>query len=534
MSKNNLLIFATAFLFISCNTKQNSSETAHPSKADTFISKNNSYNNIFFDSSKLSAFYQSNNIDDSLAAEINDFYYARNFQFAWFNSDGLNEQARSLWNLLTYSKTLTKDTSLYNKTLRTQMQSLIVADSLTVSGTDDKILKTELLLTRYFINYLDESKIETTATQTDLFIPRKKSTVFDKANSLLSVKMENDDNDVKAYNALLVQLKKYVAIANNKGWQQISFTQKKLLKGKSYKVIPLIKQRLAATGDLQRSDTTGMFDTSLETAIKNYQVSLGYTPTGIITDALIKDMNVNCNKRIEQILINLNRMRWMPREDSGKLIVCNIPEYKIHVYESGNQVFEMNTIVGKDGHNTVIFTGNLNEIVFSPYWNLPMSIVKNEILQKMKEDKHYLKENNMEITGNDDGVPVIRQLPGDKNSLGKVKFLFPNDFNIYFHDTPEKGLFDKDKRAYSHGCIRLSEPLKMAEYLLKDRKEWTADKMIKAMNQKTETHVDLKKCVPVLITYYTAWVDDAGRLNFRDDIYGHDSTMAAHMFINPQ
>jgi L,D-transpeptidase YcbB len=533
MSKNYLLILITAFLFISCNTKQKPAEAGHSQKPDLSVSKTNAYNNIFFDSSKLSAFCQSNNIDATLVAEINNFYFSRNFQFAWFNSNGLNEQARSLWNLLTYSKTLTKDTSLYNKTLKTKMQNLIVADSLTVINTDDGILKTEFLLTRYFINYLDESKIETNAMQTDLFIPSKKSTVSDKAKALLAVKMENDDNDVKAYNALLLQLKKYDAIAN-KGWQQIPFTQKKLVQGKLYQIIPLIKQRLAATADLQSSDTSHLFDTSLEKAIKNYQMSLGYTPNGNITDSLIKDMNVSCNKRVQQILVNLNRMRWMPREDSGKLIVCNIPEYKIHVYESGKEVFEMNTIVGKDGHSTVIFTGNLDEIVFSPYWNLPISIVKNEILQKMKDDKHYLKKNNMEITGNDDGIPVIRQLPGEKNSLGKVKFLFPNDFNIYFHDTPEKSLFDKDKRAYSHGCIRLSDPLKMAEYLLKDMKEWSTDKIIKAMNEKKETHVELKKSVPVLITYYTAWVDGAGRLNFRDDIYGHDSTIAANMFTDPQ
>jgi murein L,D-transpeptidase YcbB/YkuD len=136
----------------------------------------------------------------------------------------------------------------------------------------------------------------------------------------------------------------------------------------------------------------------------------------------------------------------------------------------------------------------------------------------------------MEVTGNAGGVPVIRQLPGDKNSLGRVKFLFPNSYDIYFHDTPAKELFNKDKRAFSHGCIRLSEPEKMAEYLLKDNPQWTPDKIEEAMNRDQPETVTIKDPVPVFITYYTAWVDETGLLNFRDDIYKRDSAIATRMF----
>ena len=191
----------------------------------------------------------------------------------------------------------------------------------------------------------------------------------------------------------------------------------------------------------------------------------------------------------------------------------------------------MNVVVGKEGHNTMMFTGNLNQVVFSPYWNLPPSIVKKEILPAIERNPNYLASHHMEITGNEGGLPVIRQLPGEDNSLGKVKFLFPNSFNIYFHDTPAKTLFDKDKRAYSHGCIRLSDPVKMANYLLKDDAEWPAENIDAAMNSGKEKYVKLKKPVPVLITYYTAWVDDSGLLHFADDIYGHDKTVIEKMFI---
>ena len=149
----------------------------------------------------------------------------------------------------------------------------------------------------------------------------------------------------------------------------------------------------------------------------------------------------------------------------------------------------------------------------------------------MASNPNYLASQNMEQNGTEDGVPKIRQLPGDKNSLGRVKFLFPNSFNIYFHDTPAKSLFNQDKRAYSHGCIRLAEPEKMAEYLLRDNPEWTPEKIMMAMNQDHEQYVKLKKPVPVIITYYTAWVDENGLLNFRDDIYSHDADLTGKMFL---
>ena len=178
----------------------------------------------------------------------------------------------------------------------------------------------------------------------------------------------------------------------------------------------------------------------------------------------------------------------------------------------------------------MMFSGDLNQVVFSPYWNVPPSIVRNEILPELASNPGYLESQNMEQVGEEDGLPKIRQRPGGKNSLGRVKFLFPNSFNIYFHDTPAKSLFEKDKRAYSHGCIRLAEPEKMANYLLRNHPEWTPEKISEAMNSGNERYVKLKKAVPVIITYYTAWVDNNGQLHFRDDVYDHDRTAITKMF----
>jgi len=243
-------------------------------------------------------------------------------------------------------------------------------------------------------------------------------------------------------------------------------------------------------------------------------------------------MNIPAVQRVEQILMNMDRMRWLTtNEATGNLIVVNIPEFVLHLYNGKQKVFDMDVVVGKEGHNTMMFNGDMNQIVFCPYWNVPQSIVSHEILPAMEKHPGYLEKENMEITGNEDGLPVIRQRPGEKNALGRVKFLFPNSFNIYFHDTPAKSLFQKDKRAYSHGCIRLKEPEKLANYVLRNQPEWTPEKIEEAMNSGDERFVKIKDPIPVLITYYTAWVDDNGQLNFREDIYGHDTNLAGKMFF---
>lgn len=227
-------------------------------------------------------------------------------------------------------------------------------------------------------------------------------------------------------------------------------------------------------------------------------------------------------------------MRWMPTSKEGIRIIVNIPEFVVYVDSGQSTLFQMDVVVGREGHYTTMFSGNLNQVVFSPYWNVPPSIVKKEIIPGLRRDKKYLMKRNMEIVGKGGGFPVVRQRPGKRNALGKVKFLFPNSFEIYMHDTPDKGFFNRSQRDLSHGCIRLSDATKMANFLLRNKPEWTQEKIDEAMNRGKEQYVSLKVHVPVIITYYTAWVDDNGGLHFADDIYGHDAKMATKMFVNPQ
>jgi len=249
-----------------------------------------------------------------------------------------------------------------------------------------------------------------------------------------------------------------------------------------------------------------------------------------LSPSLVAELNVPVKYRIEQMLVNLERMRWMPRVEGGVRLVTNIPEFKLHVYDGQNELFNMKIVVGKAVHNTVVFNDEAEYVIFSPYWNVPASIVRKEILPAIRRNRNYLARNNMEQTGTLNGLPVIRQRPGDDNALGRVKFLFPNSYNIYFHDTPAKSLFEQEKRAFSHGCIRLEQAKKLAEFLLRNDKEWNDEKIFDAMHSDSEIWVKLKEKIPVYILYYTSWVDNDGLVNFRDDIYGHDKKMMKRMF----
>jgi murein L,D-transpeptidase YcbB/YkuD len=539
------IIFALSVfsLFLSCTDQQiNSEETKtkeekNVSAIDPGITKDNSYSDLFFDTTALTNFITQNKVPDSISRRLRSFYNTRNYQFAWFSSDGLTEQARGFWNLHDYVTTYDNDSSLKDKKLQKKMDRLIADDEFSVSASNKDFINTEFTLTEHFITYMlnNYEKGYVKRKEMERFIPRKKEDPLALADSLVNKKHKDDKyfEDVnQSYKGLKDQLSKYLTIARNGGWPQVNNIKKSLKKGVSSPDIAIIKKRLAITGDLAGNDTTQVFNDTLVIAVKNFQARHGFNETGIISDSLIKEMNVPAVKRVEQLLMNMDRMRWLANEPTGNLIVVNIPEFVLHLYEGKQKVFDIDVVVGKEGHSTMMFNGDLNQVVFSPYWNVPPSIVAKEILPEMEKKPGYLAKENMEITGNDDGLPVIRQKPGPGNALGKVKFLFPNSFNIYFHDTPAKSLFNKDKRAYSHGCIRLREPEKLANYVLRNQPEWTPEKISEAMNSGDEKYVKVKDPIPVVITYYTAWVDENGRLNFREDIYGHDERLAGKMFIN--
>jgi murein L,D-transpeptidase YcbB/YkuD len=543
MIKKFFLVPAMIIVVATACKNQNSSTTATSGQTtvrelvtvrDISITKANAYNDIFLDSNEVEKFIVAEKLNDTLAPAIRGFYNARNFEFAWFASTGLIEQTFSFHSLYCTENC----TDPFNKSLEKELDKIRVEQDTVIDAKDPIIIKTELQVTQRFIEYTLENNREAAIAPAVLgtYIPAKKRSITALADSVLA----NNDNNKnyaasnEAYRLLKAQLQKYSDIVKKGGWPTIAANSKKYTVGSSGPEVALFKKRLQATGELAGTDTTAIFNAELESAVKTYQADHGDKPTGIVTAALIKDMNSSALSATQQILINMQRMRWMPTRPQGKLIIVNIPEFELYMDSGKTNLFHMDVVVGAEGHNTTMFSGRINQVVFSPYWDVPPSIVKKEILPGIERNKNYLEKKNMEITGHEGGLPVVRQRPGDKNALGQVKFLFPNSFNIYLHDSPEKALFNKSERDLSHGCIRLSDAPKMAHYLLQNSKTWTPEKIDSAMNSGVEQVVQLKPSVPVIITYYTAWVDNKGALHFADDVYGQDNKMALKMFTNPQ
>jgi murein L,D-transpeptidase YcbB/YkuD len=537
-----------AVMFYSCevstSSRQSSQDSVKNENAvdttpvivrDTSITSENAYNNLFLDSAMVQAFIATYAVPDTEASAIRNFYNQRNYEFAWFSNSGLTDEGRNFWSAYIYSKGSITDTGK-DKKLSYVMDTLLnTTDSFLVNAGDSSFVNMELSVTRKFTAYNNDRNNDAIPNYIGIqrLLPTKKIDALVLADSLLK---QGDSigaisNIREPYKALQKQLGIYLSIAKA-GEPAPIVLNGRLKKGAVAPEILALKKRFQSTGNLPLTDTSAVFDDSLEVAIKSCQSAIGMQADGAITEAFIKQINIPARQRISQLLVNMNRLLWLPSRLPENYIQVNIPEFMLHVYEHNYKVFDMPVVVGREGTNTMMFTGNLNQVVFSPYWNLPASIVEKEILPAMQRDPRYLEKNRMEVTGQRDSLPVIRQLPGKGNALGRVKFLFPNSYDIYLHDTEAKYLFNANKRAFSHGCIRLADAEKMANYILRDDKEWSREKIAEAMNSDKEKFVRVKNPIPVFITYVTAWVDEAGKLQFRDDIYGRDTTAAAKLFIN--
>jgi L,D-transpeptidase YcbB len=527
------------FIVISCYFLQSCSNNQGDvvvQKRDTTINAVNAYNQLFLDSNSLESFMVANSFGDTLADQFRSFYNARNYQYAWFSAEGASEQANHFLNLQNDYIDYSRDSSLYNPKLQHIIDTLNGPDT-TYQLPDSTRLNTELQFTQQFFRYAQKAYVgDNKLNPTDLkwFIPRKKINMVGLLDSLIRSGSHQETYEPvnRQYTMLKKELIRYSAIEKSGGWEPIITTEKKFVKGADNQAITAIKQRLRLTGDYTATDSSPVFTDSLEIAVKRMQHRYGMKEDGVIGGGVLREMNQPIESRITQLLINLERLRWVPAEVKSDYLLVNIPQFKLHVYEQGKLSFSMNVVVGSLQHNTVIFNGDLKYIVLSPYWNVPVSIVKNEIMPGIKKNPDYIAKHNMEITGYSGNVPIVRQKPGANNSLGKVKFLFPNSYNIYLHDTPAKSLFGETSRAFSHGCIRLGEPRKLAEFLLRHDSTWTKDKIEKGMNADKEKYITLPKPIPVFIGYFTAWVDSEGMLNFRDDVYGHDAKLAEKMFMN--
>lgn len=482
-----------------------------------------------FDSIEISNFLEKYTSFGEIDSNITKFYNNRKFSYAWFDDKGLIEQAGNL---------IDRVSNLKEEGIFTQPKYKIQLDSLLLehehAGIGEKPdINLELMLTAQYFDFaekawqgMDKSVSESSAW----FVPRKKITYEVYLDSMLTLSTDAEKSlkepVYRQYELLKTYLQKYRILEETVPWPTLQMDQKVYKEDDSSQFVQKIKNRLYHLDDFKGDTASLLFDASLTQAVKLFQARHGLTVDGAIGAGTFTELNTSLESRIRQLIVNMERSRWLPLSLNEDYLAVNIPEFKLHIYRADSLLWSTNVVVGKDIHKTVVFSGAIKYVVLSPYWNVPASIVKNEILPAMARNSGYLRNNNMEITGYQGGTPRIRQKPGPRNSLGLVKFLFPNSHSIYLHDSPAKSLFDQSSRAFSHGCIRVQEPLKLASFLLKDEAEWDEASITTAMNRGVERTVTLKKEVPVFITYFTAFVDREGKINFRNDIYNRDERLA--------
>ncbi|MEX6688185.1 L,D-transpeptidase family protein [Danxiaibacter flavus] len=522
----------TILIFISCNGQTSNKQQQHPKAKTThtdslIIGNFNPASGIPLDSTRISGFVAGRPLFKEFTPDIYKFYSSNHYNYVWYDKKGLSELSNILiGRLMKTDEDGITDTIPYKEDF---LKLIHYNDTSGLKNDSAPDITTELMLTAQYFNYAKNiwgGKLNNQAENLNWYLPRKKLSYPELLEKNLTAgAMTPDTNNIVIvqYRGLKDALQRYRDIEK----QNAAVTIPSLKKPATLKLndtsttITLIRQQLTLYGYAGALPGGNKFDTALATAVNKFRVTHGLKKSAVIDNSLIKEMNVPVTKRIEQIIVNMERLRWIPADSiSDEFILVNIPAFTLSYYEDKKIAWGCNVVVGTPMNKTVIFSGMMQYVVFSPYWYVPPSIIRKEILPGMKRNSNYLANHRMEWNGGN-----VRQKPGKNNSLGLVKFLFPNANNIYLHDTPSKSLFGEDKRAFSHGCVRVSEPRQLAIRLLRYDSSWTPEKIDKAMNAGTEKYVTLKKKIPVYIGYFTCFMDANGMVNFRDDVYKRDDRL---------
>ena len=346
-------------------------------------------------------------------------------------------------------------------------------------------------------------------------------------------------------------LARYVELARHDSGEKLPLTAKPVEPGQPYAGVPRLISLLHAVGDLpadvQPADAN-IYDARLAESVKRFQLRHGLDADGRLGPATVKQLNVPLSDRVQQLKITLERWRWLPEEFPAPPIIVNIPDFRLRALEEGNRIaLEMRVVVGKSMRTqTPVFSRDMTYVVLRPYWNVPPSILRGEIIPAIKRDRNYIAKKNFEVTTNDGkvvtsgeisdevlaglqaGKYMVRQKPGPANALGLIKLMFPNEYNVYLHSTPAPELFSRSRRDFSHGCIRVEKPAELGAWALRNNPGWTLERVQQGMQSGPDNQtVTLAKKVPVFIVYGTAVAYENDEVHFYDDIYGHDAKLAA-------
>jgi len=475
---------------------------------------------IAFDSLELDSFLTAHGDFKQFEPDLRKLYRIQKFNYIWYDHRGIPEATN---NLINHIESQQSDGILKTIPYHDEFSKMVA--ELGNGKKQNPTINVELMLTAQYFNYAKNVWGGAEADKAEdigWYLPKKKLNYADLLHSQLadSIDYSGQSAVIPQYNALKKQLNHYQQLEKAAPDVKVPYlkTLNNINIGDTAASIPLLRKRLNQLGDLKQLSISNSYDEELQQAVIHFKNRHGIATNGKLSKGFIAALNVPIHKRIEQMIINLERLRWIPVDDhGGEFILVNIPAYKLYYYIDNKLNWDCKVVVGKVMSKTVIFSGHLQYIVFSPYWYVPESIIEKEIKPGMARNPNYLANQRMEWNGGH-----VRQKPGNKNSLGLVKFIFPNSNNIYLHDTPSKPLFEEDDRAFSHGCIRVAEPRELAIKILKQIPSWTPERIDAAMHAGIERSVTLKDKIPVYIGYFTAFVDSKGELNFREDIYQRD------------
>jgi murein L,D-transpeptidase YcbB/YkuD len=516
------VIITVSFLMFSFESSAKNSHIKYKTTELTnLIVEKNYVTNLVINTESINEFYKKYPKLKKYQNDVLDLYKKKEFKSIWYDDKNISEFGSLLYH---------KVRQLNDQGIKATMPYRdLIDDVFNENVTEDlSQIDTELLLSNMYVFYASNvySGVDpATLKKIGWFLPTKTISYTKILDSLMvdPDRLNKDENLLYGqYYKLRAVLKKYRTIEKNNLWKKIeidSANYKDLKPFDSGVVIKQIRERLFVVGDLAQDSKRDVYDEEMMAGILKYKKRYGLKLNYTLSREHIDQMNEPIGKRIKTIMLNMERCRWIPANlaQANEYIMVNIPSFRLVYVKNGKYDLVSDVFVGTRMTETVIFSGMMDRIVFSPYWYVPQSIIKNELKSKIAEDKNYLAEHNMEWNGGN-----VRQKPGPKNSLGLVKFMFPNPNDIYLHDTPAKSLFEFEKRVFSHGCINVKEAKSLALEILKDDPDWPVDKIESAMSGEKETTCKLKNKIPIYIGYFTAWVSDDGEIGFYPDVYDRD------------
>jgi len=488
-------------------------------------------------------------------SQIPLFYQLRGFFPAWSSDKGILPQAESL---------ITEIKGAHDEGLRpddyhlTNILLLIetIKNKQTLGDTVNPELwaDLDLLLTDAFMLYASHllaGRVNPETVHTDWTVSSPTTDLTNILQSALNTnQIEKALTDFcpnhPGYSGLKTYLAHYRKI--EKAVQELpSLGVIQLQKGDKGTSVERLRERLIIFGDLytDNKDQADIFDETIEEAVRSYQKRHGLKQDGIVGPQTLEMLNTSLQKRIRQIELNMERWRWVSRNIGNRYLIVNIADFKLWVTENRRRVLDMRVVVGRPYRRTPVFSAIMTFMVINPYWNIPQRLAIKDVLPKIQKNIHYIEQQKIKVfkDWSNNAVEIdpetiewnkieprnftykLRQEPGPKNLLGRIKFIFPNKFAVYLHDTPKRFLFKENNRDFSSGCIRVEEPISLAVYLLQDDPSWTRERLMETIENGIPQVIGLKRPIMVHLQYWTAWVDENGKLNFRYDIYDRDKPL---------